>query len=47
MYVAFHTISTYILELEVFIPLFGLYLDSLTRYTAIHFNKLSINNSIL
>ena len=44
---AFCTISTYILELETFIPPLSLYLNSLTRHTAIHFNKLSTNNLIL
>jgi len=38
---------THVLELEASIPPLGLYLDSLTRLTAIRFNKLSTNNSIL
>ena len=44
---AFGTTPTYVLELEAFIPPLGLYLDSLTRHTAIRFNKLSTNNPIL
>ena len=43
---AFHTTPTYVLELEVSIPPLGLYLNSLTRHTVIHFNKLSTNNPI-
>ena len=38
---------THALELEASIPPLGLYLDSLIRHTAICFNKLSTNNSIL
>ena len=45
--IAFHTTPTYVLELEVSIPPLGLYLDSLTRHTAIYFNKLSTKNPIL
>ena len=44
---AFGTTPTYALELEASIPPLGLYLDSLTRHTAIRFNKLSTNNPIL
>ena len=40
--IAFCTTSTY-----ASIPLLSLYLNSLTRHTAIHFNKLSTNNPIL
>jgi len=47
IYAAFHTTPTHALELEASIPPLGLYLDSLTRHTAIHFNKLSTNNPIL
>jgi len=36
---AFSTTPTYILELEASIPPLGLYLNSLTRHTAICFNK--------
>jgi len=44
---AFHTTPTHALELEASIPPLSLYLDSLTRHTAIRFNKLSTNNPIL
>ena len=44
---AFCITPTHALELEVSIPPLSLYLDSLTRHTAIHFNKLGTNNSIL
>ena len=44
---AFHTTPTHALELEASIPLLSLYLDSLTKHTAICFNKLSTNNPIL
>jgi len=44
---AFCTTLTHVLELEVSIPPLSLYLDSLTRHTTIHFNKLSTNNPIL
>ena len=44
---AFHTTPTHALELEASIPPLGLYLDSLTKHTAICFNKLSTNNPIL
>ena len=47
IYVAFYTTPTYALELEVSILTLSLYLNFLTRHTAIHFNKLSTNNSIL
>jgi len=45
--IAFHTTPTHTIELEVSIPPLGLYLNSLTRHTAIHFNKLSTKNPIL
>jgi len=44
---AFCTTLTYALELEASIPPLGLYLDFLTKLTAICFNKLSTNNPIL
>jgi len=44
---AFCTTPTHALELEASIPPLSLYLDSLTRHTAIHFNKLGTNNHIL
>jgi len=44
---AFRTTPTHALELEASIPPLSLYLDSLTRHTAICFNKLSTNNPIL
>jgi len=43
----FHTTFIHALELKISIPLLSLYLDSLTRYTTICFNKLSTNNPIL
>jgi len=47
IYAVFCTTPTYVLELEASIPSLSLYLDSLTRHTAIHFNKLGTNNPIL
>jgi len=44
---AFHTTPTHALELEASIPPLSLYLNSLTKHTAICFNKLSTNNPIL
>jgi len=44
---AFYTTPTHALELEASISPLSLYLDSLTRYTTIYFNKLSTNNPIL
>ena len=44
---AFSIILIYVLELEASIPFLSIYFNSLTRYTAICFNKLSINNPIL
>ena len=43
----FHTTLIHALELKVSILSLSLYLNSLTRHTAIHFNKLNTNNSIL
>ena len=43
----FYTIPTHVLELEASIPPFSLYLNFLTRHTAICFNKLSTDNPIL
>ena len=45
--VAFCTTPTHALELGASILSLSLYLDSLTKHTAIYFNKLSTNNPIL
>ena len=47
IYATFHTTSIYVLELEAFIPLLGIYFNFFTKHTTIYFNKLSINNFIL
>lgn len=44
---AFHTTPIHALEIEASIPPLGLHLDSLTKKTAICFNKLSTNNPII